>query len=78
MGKQFSRGIWRSFYRACVSITVKLLHISFRTDVVNILKQFLLIFTEARKVHSLCLFFPQFFWGFFSLFLGKWSRLYPS
>lgn len=44
-----------------------LLHISFKTDIVNILKQFLLIFIEANKVLSLS-FFLSFQFSFFPCF----------
>lgn len=56
---------------------MNLLHISFRTNVVNILKQFLLIFTEANKVHSLsfCLFPPQFS---FSFVFGQVEQTVPK
>lgn len=45
-----------------------LLHISFKTDLVNILKQFLLRFPEANKVLSLSPFLPFFFFFFFPCF----------
>lgn len=46
-----------------------LLHISFKTDIANILKQFLLIFTEANKV----LFCPSSFLSSFLFFPCFWA-----
>lgn len=53
-----------------------LLHISFKTDIMNILKQFLLTFPEANKVLSLS-FFP-FKFSFFHLVFGQVEQIVPK